>query len=464
MGDADISDRMPARIILSEVLAALSYALDLTDGQAEGHTMRSALIGMRLGREAELDTEQRSALYYTLLLKDAGCSSNSARLCQLFGTDDRTLKPGMRVVDWQDKKSLAVATLRMSAFGGKMSEKVRHFLGIAQAENVVRETMLVRCERGAEIVERLGFPRETALAVRHLDEHWNGKGNPDTLAGTEIPLASRIANIAQTVEIFHHRTGINGALKMLRQRRKTWFDPDLADLVLEWRNDVAWWERLSRSDLAAEVVAEEPASYTRWVSEDGLDTIAQAFADIIDAKSPFTYSHSRNVASYALAIARTLGMDAMEQRKIYRAGLLHDIGKLGVSNTILDKAGPLTDGERAAVEKHPLHTWEILSRVPAFREFAWPAALHHERLDGTGYPWRVSAGRLDMTARILSVADVYEALSADRPYRAGLSWRQTSSIMQRGNGTSFDPMILEALTSCVRTETPMAGLEPRAAA
>lgn len=426
--------------------------------------MRSCLIGMRLGREVGLDTEARSALYYALLLKDAGCSSNAARLCQLFGTDDRTLKPGMRLVDWQDKVALATATARLSGVGQPLRERFRRFWGIAQSNEVTRDIIQVRCERGAEIATRLGFPIGTAEAVRHLDEHWNGRGNPDGLAGEMIPLAARIGNLAQTVEAFHHTGGLHAALKMVRHRRARWFDPQLADLILGWRDDHAWWERLENADLAAEVVAEEPASYTRWVSEDGLDTVAQAFADIIDAKSPYTSSHSRNVASYALAIARTMGLDTTEQRRIYRAGLLHDIGKLGVSNAILDKPAPLNDAEREVVERHPLYTWEILSRVPAFRDFAWPAALHHERLDGRGYPWRLPGSRLDTTARILAVADVYDALTSDRPYRAGMSWTQASAILWKERGTHFDPAVLDALQTCVLSRSTMAGLQPLVAA
>jgi HD-GYP domain-containing protein (c-di-GMP phosphodiesterase class II) len=455
---------MPAKIVLSEVLAALSYALDLTDGQPAGHTIRSCLIGMRLGREVGLDTETRSALYYALLLKDAGCSSNAARLCQLFGTDDRVLKPVMREVDWQDRLATAMATARMSGAGRPLRERLQRFWAIAQGGAVTSDIIHVRYERGAEIAIRLGFPAPTAEAVRHMDEHWNGRGNPAGLMGEAIPMLSRIGSLAQTVEAFHHSAGLDAALKMARQRRGRWFDPALVDLLSSWSDDYAWWDRLETSDQAAEVVAEEPASYTRWVSEEGLDTIARAFADIVDAKSPFTSSHSKNVASYALAIGRTMGLDAMEQRRLYRAGLLHDIGKLGVSNTILDKRGPLTTEEREAVERHPLHTWEILSRVPAFRDFAWPAALHHERLDGSGYPWSLPASRLDLTARILAVTDVYDALTSDRPYRAGMSWEQASVILWRGRGTQLDPQVLDALQSCVRSRMTMAGLEPLAAA
>lgn len=455
---------MAARINLSEVLSALSCALDLTEGQPIGHTMRSCLIGMRLGHETGLSPVDSGALYYAILLKDAGCSSNAARLCQLFGTDDRELKPRMKSVDRQNKVALAIQTARTVGLEADLSSKIRHFVDVARSDEVMKEIMGLRCERGADIAVRLGFPRATAEAVRHLDEHWNGKGHPDGLAGPAIPIMSRIAGLAQVVDVFHQHDGSKAALKVARARSGTWFDPSLVDRVVSWRNESDWWERLDSTDPTDEVIAAEPVSLMRWVSEDDLDAIAKAFADIIDAKSPYTFSHSRNVAAYALGIAREMKLDSATQRRVYRAGLLHDIGKLGVSNSILDKPGSLTDAERTAVQRHPFFTWEILSRVPAFRDFAWSAALHHERLDGSGYPWHLSGNRLDLTARILCVSDVYEALTADRPYRAGLSWEVSSGILAEGRGTAYDPAVLDALASCRRTVADMTQLVPLAAA
>lgn len=455
---------MAARINLSEVLSALSCALDLTEGQPIGHTMRSCLIGMRMGHEIGLSATDRAALYYALLIKDAGCSSNAARLCQLFGSDDLELKPRMKVVDRQNKISLAVQTARTVALKGGLSDKIKHFVGVARSDSVMKEIMGLRCERGADIAMRLGFPQATADAVRHLDEHWNGRGHPEGLSGPAIPMMSRIANLSQVVDVFHQHDGVKAAVKVARKRSGSWFDPLLVDRVVAWRNESSWWERLDNTDPTDDVIAAEPMSQVRWVSDDDLDVIARAFADIIDAKSPYTYSHSRNVAAYALGIAREMKLDSATQRRIYRAGLLHDIGKLGVSNSILDKPGRLTESERISVQRHPFFTWEILSRVPAFRDFAWPAALHHERLDGSGYPWHLSGNRLDMTARILCVADVYEALTAERPYRASLPWEESSRILGEGRGTLFDPAVLDALAAC-RTAVPdITNLAPLVAA
>jgi HD-GYP domain-containing protein (c-di-GMP phosphodiesterase class II) len=344
---------MAARINLSEVLSALSCALDLTEGQPIGHAMRSCLIGMRLGRVAGLSEADSAALYYAILLKDAGCSSNAARLCQLFGNDDIELKQRMRSVDRQSGVALAITTARSVAPEGSLPDRIRHFIDVARGD-VTTAIIALRCERGADIAMRLGFPQATADSIRHLDEHWNGRGHPGGLSGPAIPLMSRIAGLSQVVDVFQQLDGVKAAMKVIRRRSGSWFDPSLVDRVVSWRNETSWWERLDRTDPTDEVIAAEPVSHVRWVSEDDLDVIAGAFADIIDAKSPYTFSHSRNVAAYALGIAREMRLDSVIQRRVYRAGLLHDIGKLGVSNSILDKPGPLTASELTEDERHPL--------------------------------------------------------------------------------------------------------------
>jgi putative nucleotidyltransferase with HDIG domain len=237
---------------------------------------------------------------------------------------------------------------------------------------------------------------------------------------------------------------------MVRERGGTWFDPQLVRIVRSFREDVDWWQNLHSPDATAMAVAVEPQQHTRFVDERGLDEVARAFAEIIDAKSSYTYQHSTNVAKYARATAFELGFEKRDVAVVNRAALLHDVGKLGISSSILDKAGPMTDEERAEMQRHPLYTWEILQRVGAFSSFARMAALHHEKLDGTGYPWGVKAEELDVPARILCVADIYEALTAHRPYRAGLSRDAALKIIRSGSGKHVCPMATEALTEATR--------------
>lgn len=436
----------PQRAVsLSEVLSALSRALDLTEGQPPGHTLRSCVIGMRLAEECGLRDDQRSALYYALLLKDAGCSSNAERFASLFGTADQTAKYRMKFADWHRTLPLAVRTALTVGLGEPLGARVRHFLQIARTRDVTRDLIRIRCDRGAGIALRLGFPSATGDAIRCLDEHWCGLGYPEGRSGEQIPLLARIASIAQVVEIFHARDGRDAALDLLARRRGSWFDPALVDRVLRWRADHRWWRDLGGHGILERVVEGEPSDHRRLVDEDGLDAVAGAFADIVDAKSPFTYRHSSNVALYARGIGAELGADAEEQRRLLRAGLLHDIGKLGVSSRILEKQGPLTPEERSEMERHPLYSWEILSPVAAFRDFSRMASLHHEKLDGSGYPWGVRAEGMDRAARVLVVADIYEALTADRPYRAGMPPQKALEILERDAGRKLCPDAVEGL-------------------
>jgi HD-GYP domain-containing protein (c-di-GMP phosphodiesterase class II) len=435
-------------VAMSEVLAALSRALDLTEGQPEGHSIRACVVGMRLGEAAGLTEAQRGDLYYALLLKDAGCSSNASRMAALFGSDDRAVKPSMKTVDWDDRARLAIETWNNTGRSASMVSRLRYFIGIAQQENLTRDLIAARCERGADIARRLGFPAATVEAIRSLDEHWNGGGYPDGLRGDAIPLLSRVVNLAQTIEVFVARDGVDGTRTMLNARRGRWFDPHLTDLSLELLRDTALMTQLRHVTLDDSVLSLEPGAVRR-VDEQGLDEVAAAFADIIDTKSPFTFRHSSNVAMYAQALGAQLGLDLMAQTRLRRAGLLHDLGKVGISNRVLDKNGPLDATERYAVELHPVYTWEILKRVRAFADFARPAASHHEKLDGSGYPWKLGGDDLDASARILVVADIYEALTASRPYRNGMSPEAALAIMENDRGRRLDGWVLDALAAIV---------------
>jgi len=431
---------MPVPLVsLSEVLSTLSHALDLAEGLPKGHSVRSCLIGMRLAEELRLDSDTRSALYYALILKDAGCSSNASRVGALFGSDDHLVKWRFKMIDWSRFSNAAVCAIRSAAIGRPIPARLYHIMKIAQAGTEgARKLVSIRCERGAEIVRRLGFSDATAEAVHALDEHWDGRGYPDGLRGREIPLLARIAGLAQTVDVFLMHRGLDAAMGVARRRRGVWFDPDLVDVLLSWWRDQRWWNGLRTPDAVRQVITAEPADRVRQVDGGELDRIAETFAEIIDARTPFTYRHSSRVAAYARGTTEELGMDTAIRLRLHRAGLLHDIGKLAISNRLLEKAGPLTPAEWTAVKRHPIFAWEILSQVPAFSELARTAALHHERLDGSGYPWSLDARELDLPAGILAVADAYEAMTSWRPYCAPVPSDTAIFLLDKERGTRFD--------------------------
>jgi putative nucleotidyltransferase with HDIG domain len=206
-----------------------------------------------------------------------------------------------------------------------------------------------------------------------------------------------------------------------------------------------FWEVLASDAVAERVVALDPAAEAASVDQTYLDEIASAFADVVDAKSPFTADHSRRVTLYADMIAEEMGFGAAHRRWLRRAGLLHDIGKLAVSNTILDKPGKPDEDEWRALRSHPGHGETILRRVAAFADIAPLAGQHHERLDGRGYPRGLQGEQICMETRILTVADVFDALSADRPYRAAMPIADALAILDRDTGTAFDATCVAAL-------------------
>ncbi|MBC7673580.1 MAG: HD domain-containing protein, partial [Polaromonas sp.] len=354
--------------------------------------------------------------------------------------------PRMKVVDWHHRIRLALSTAMMVGHGRSLRERAQQFMAIARTKDMTRDLILIRCDRGAEIARQLGFPPGTAAAIRSLDEHWCGLGYARGLSGSDIPLLARIANLSQTLEVFFSRGGPRAALAVARKRSGTWFDPALVKLVRDWKRDKAWWTLLA-GDVTQAVQDAEPSDRVMIVDGDGLDLVCRAFADIIDAKSPFTFRHSTRVADVAREVARHCGFDEMGQRRIYRAGLLHDIGKLGVSNTILDKNGPMTPEERVQMELHPRFTLEILERVSSFHSFARTASLHHEKLDGSGYPFGVKGDEMELAARILVVSDIYDALTSDRPYRKGMPESRAMEILESERGTKLCPTALDALAA-----------------
>ena len=442
-------------IALSELIGALSYALDVTEGEPPGHAVRSCLIGMRLADELALTVGERSDLFYALLLKDAGCSANSARMAALFAADDHEAKRTSKRVDWARPLSAFVWSLRTVAPGGSLRDRVDRLLAIRDEGEVTRSLMQARCDRGAEIARKLGFSEATAEAIRALDEHWNGRGQPLGLRGTEIPLAARVLCLAQTLEIFHAARGVDAACLVAARRAGQWFDPALVDALGGFRTDAGFWASVAEPDLSGV----EPPDRVLIADENRLDQIAEAFAEVIDAKSPWTRHHSDRAGAIATGIAGVLGLDATAVRELRRAAQLHDIGKLSISNRILDRPGRLTDEEYASVKRHPVVTRRILERVPGFSELAAVASAHHERLDGSGYPRGLSGAELTIPMRVLAVADVYEALTSERPYRPAWSSDRALEMIhldvpQRLDRDAFDAL-KDSVASTVAVPLPI---------
>lgn len=437
---------------MSELLGALSRALDITEGQPPGHCVRACWIGMRIGRVIGLPEPALWELYYTLLLKDLGCSSNAARICELYLTDDRRFKQDFKTVGEGLPQMLRFVFTHTGLKAG-LSQRLGAVLNIMRnGPEIATELIQTRCIRGADIARQLRFPAAVSEGIAGLDEHWNGQGKPQGLRGETIPLYSRIALLAQVVDVFHSTGGPQAALTEVAQRAGTWFDPALVRAIESVADDATFWSTLAGPALDEAVQALEPGAHVVPLDEDYLDDIAEAFGQVVDAKSPYTSGHSTRVAAYTERIAAQLGLSAARTRWLRRGALLHDVGKLGVSNTVLDKPGKLDADEWASAQRHAAYTQDILGRIGAFAELARISAAHHERLDGRGYPLGLVDAQIGIETRIITTADIFDAISAERPYRGAVPIPQTLEMMAENLGTAIDPLCLEALTAVLRRE------------
>jgi HD-GYP domain-containing protein (c-di-GMP phosphodiesterase class II) len=382
----------------------------------------------------------------------------------LFGADDQVAKKTSKVVDWSRPLSAFLWSLRTVAPGGSLAARTERLWAIRNEGEVTRSLITARCYRGAEIARKLGFSEATAAAIRALDEHWDGRGQPLGLSGSEIPFAARILCLAQTVEVFHATRGVRAACRVATRRSGQWFDPQLVEALLSFRRDSSFWASLAEPDVS--VV--EPPDRVLIVDEDRLDRIADGFAEVIDAKSKWTHEHCARTYAIAIGIAGELGLGGAAQRDLGRAARLHDLGNLAISNRILDKPQPLTPAEVAKVREHPLVTERILERVPSFGAIAPLAGAHHERLDGSGYPRGLTADELTMPMRVLAVADAYEALTAERPYRPAHTSDRALELMRADVPQRLDRDVFAALEALlVRGDAsmdpdPLAGSRPPA--
>ncbi len=456
---------------LSELLSALSFALDLTEGAVPGHALRSCLLGMRLGMELGFSTAALADLYHALLLKDVGCSSNAARMCQIIGGgDDRAVKSGVKLEDWTGKPKLSTLRLLWTNVSpdGNPIEKLARIWHIGRAQHRNNEEMIqLRCDRGASIVRKIGMSEQTALAVRSLDEHWDGSGYPQRFKGAAISPLARVLAVAQHLDVFAVEQGAAQAMLVLRQRSGRWFDPEVVKAAQSLHSRLALWQQRSPNGIQfstdpakavrAAVIALSPPETGR-LSASHVDVICEAFAEVVDAKSHFTFRHSMGVTEAARKIGNAMGLKQERMQLLNRAALLHDLGKLRVPNSILDKPSKLDQGEWSVMQEHPGLTRAILGRVKQFRELADVAGAHHEKLDGTGYPNHLTARDLTLESRILCAADIYGALTEDRPYRSGFSPAEALKMMERDVPGKLDAECFAALASVAEAGRETAAL------
>ena len=408
---ADGADR--AHVRLAELVAALSLGVDLGFGQPMEHMLRQCLIALRLAERIGLDEQRRADVYYTALLVGVGCHSDAHEQAKWFG-DDIALKAGKYDHEFRSLRAAAAGMRRLGS-GHAGSHRFRVALEFAlSGHREVADMISQHAAMTRMLGEQLGLTDPALDALGAAYETWDGRGWPGDLKGDQVPLASRVAQLAEFVEVAWRSGGVEAAKSLARERAATQFDPELAELICtDWEvilsglDDVETWDAVIEAEPALAVV----------LSWDRFDAALLAIANFVDLKSPYSLGHSRAVADLAAAAAPQLGLSEAEVRMLRRAGLVHDFGRLGVSNAIWDKRGPLGAGEWERVRLHPYLTERMLQQSVVLAPLGAIAVQHRERLDGSGYPRGLTGAAISRSARILGAADAYQAMREPRPHR-----------------------------------------------
>lgn len=238
---------------------------------------------------------------------------------------------------------------------------------------------------------------------------------------------------------------VEGILACVRAQGGKMFCPDHIEALFEVGRRESFWLDAVSSDLQS-VLRGRALTAEIELDLESLSSITRLFTSIIDFRSPFTSTHSSGVAAVAEALAERLGFSIRECRMLRIAGFLHDLGKLAVPCRVLDKPGKLTKAEFDLIKTHPYHTIRILRRLSGFGGVATLAASHHERLDGNGYPFRMNHTDLSLGARVLAVADIYSALTEDRPYRKGMTVDKAMVVLaEKAQAGDIDKGIVDLL-------------------
>jgi len=417
---------MPFR--LSELLVGLSGVADVGMGQPLGAATETGLVAVGLARALKLDDTTTSDILFTALLRHIGCTAYSYETSRLFG-DDVSVSRAALHTDFGDTPDSMLRylpqILRQTPSGARRQILVSvlrppksYLTDYAQAGTEIAET----------VARRIGLPPAVQMALRDGFETWDGRGHPRAVVGDDIPLAARVVAIAGCAAHFCRLNGIEAARRTVGRRSARLFDPQIAAC---FRTNAEPILGALSSDVSnvSRLLDAEPSP--RWITDDGLVEVLRTFGDIVDLKSPYLHGHSVLVATLASEAGKYLRLSTEDVRDLQLAGYVHDLGRCAMPSSMWEHNGDLDVAHRQRLEMHAHYSEQILARSASLSYLAALAGMHHERLDGSGYHRRLTLPQIPMPARVLATADVFAAMSADRPYRKAYSRTEISLEMAR---------------------------------
>jgi HD-GYP domain-containing protein (c-di-GMP phosphodiesterase class II) len=412
--------------------------------------------------EMGLSREDASHVYYTTLLRFVGCTAPMPEYAASLGEIDDDMRPRGDMTDMANpREALSLLTSLGAALPAWRRPGVWARV-VTKGRSVAQVGVRADCEVAMRMATRFQLDDAVVQSLNQTFERWDGHGMPHGIAQESIALPARFAAVAFAAAMFYDAGGRYAVTDALHRWSARVLDPSIVDGFLKRPDELL--ATIDGVDVWQAALALEPEP-RRLIPQRRLDEVARGFADFVDLKSLYLHGHSSGVSALAEGAGRAAAMSETETTLLRRAGLLHDIGRAAVSSSVWDKAGSLTVTEWEQVRLHPYHTERILSRSAVLEPFAQVAGMHHERLDGSGYHRGAAASTQPRSARILAVADVYQALTEQRGYRHALSPDAAARVLDAQPGLDHDAVaaVLEAAgqrRKQVRSSWP-AGLSDR---
>lgn len=410
---------------LAELAIALSLATDLGTGQPLEQGLRTCWLSLNVAEALGLQTTTRSCVYHVALLRFLGCTSDASEAAELAGGDDVAFNalfgPMLNAQPGESARFL----VRHLGQDLPWPARVARVAGALADPGGARRSLSGHCEAASRLASRLGMPELVRDALAHAYERWDGKGYPEALSGEDVPIAIRIVTVARDAELWARQAGWASARDVLAHRRGRAYDPAVVDALMA---DGERWLAGLGDDPCAAILDAEPAPALE-IEGGRIDTALAAVADFADLKSPFFVDHSRGVADLAAAAARAAGLPDDGDATLRRAGLLHDVGRVGVASGIWNRPGPLSADHWERVRLHSYLGERVLARCALLAPYAELAARHHERRDGSGYHRGLAGDQFGFAAGLLAAADVYHAMIEDRPHRPARSRAEAASML-----------------------------------
>ena len=390
---------------ISDLFITISKALDMGDIEILDHSRRVAYISLELAKRLNLANKKINEVVLTALISDIG----------IMSTEDKVKAQNVFNLDE----------------------------GVTESHS----------KDGYELTKNLKILPNIPEIILHHHHKWSGN-NFDGVKGEDIPLASRIIFLADRIEALIEEDKyilfqVNDIITAIESQSDSWFDPNIVDAFLELANKEFFWLILSTGEYSS--ILELWGEGTEMkIDLDDLESVASIVAKLIDRISPFTSRHSTGVATIAAMLTHELAFNQLEQRAMRIAGLFHDLGKLIIPKEIIEKKGELNDEEYKIIQQHSFYSFRLLNKINGLGDIPEWAALHHERLDGNGYPFHYDKNTLNTGSKIMAVSDVFQALTEDRPYRKAFSIAQAIEIIDDMKfKLKFDKDIVNALKDSI---------------